>query len=64
MDMEYNQVIRLGNVSIGDSQGGMVYSIKGIYATITCGGHGYSAGNFVVLKDEYRKYSKKIRECL
>lgn len=51
MNKETHKVIRLGNCSIGDSEGGMCYSIQGISQTITAGTHGYEMGNIVVYTD-------------
>ena len=51
MIQETHKVIRLGNCSTGDSEGGVWYSIQGISQTITAGTHGYGMGNIVVYTD-------------
>ena len=43
-----HRVIRVGNCSNGTSEGGMVYSPKGVSQTITAGTHGYGCGNILV----------------
>lgn len=42
-------VIRLGNCSTGNSEGGACYSTLGISQTITAGTHGYGMGNIVCI---------------
>lgn len=48
MNKDTHKVIRLGNCSTGDSEGGMCYSIQGISQTITAGTHGYGMGNIII----------------
>ena len=43
-----HRVIKVGNCSTGTSEGGMVYSPKGVSQTITAGTHGYGCGNICV----------------
>lgn len=47
--MDTHKIIKVGNCSTGNSEGGMVYSPKGISQTITAGTHGYGMGNIIVL---------------
>ena len=42
-----NEIVRVGNVSTGKSQGGMVYGIDGVFPTICACAHGYALGNIV-----------------
>lgn len=42
------KTIKIGNCSTGTSEGGMVYSVKGVSQTITAGTHGYGMGNIIV----------------
>ncbi len=45
---ENKKVIRMGNVSTKNSQGGTVYSPGGVSPTICAGTHGYALGYIVV----------------
>lgn len=45
--MNTHKIIKIGNCSTGNSEGGMVYSIEGISQTITAGTHGYGMGNIL-----------------
>lgn len=42
------EIVRMGNVSVGKSQAGMVYSIDGIFPTICACTHGYAIGYIAV----------------
>lgn len=42
-----NEIIRVGNVSTGKSQGGMVYGIDGVFPTLCACTHGNVLGNVV-----------------
>lgn len=42
------EIIRVGNVSTGTSQAGMVYGIDGIFPTICACTHGYAFGYIAV----------------
>lgn len=42
------RIIKIGNCSTGNSEGGMVYSPKGVSQTITAGTHGYGCGNCLI----------------
>ena len=48
------QIIRLGNVSTNNSQGGAVYSIVGVSQTICAGPHGYGTGNIAYYETDER----------
>ena len=51
-----NNVIRLGNLSTGNSQAGTIYGSRGASPTICAGTHGYAIGYIVV--------RKKDRKCV
>lgn len=42
--------MRVGNVSTGRSQSGMVYDEEGIFPTVCACTHGYAIGNILVRK--------------
>lgn len=42
------KIVRVGNVSIGTSQAGMVYGINGVFPTICACTHGYAFGYIAV----------------
>ena len=44
------QIIRVGNVSTGKSQAGMVYGIDGVFPTLCTCTHGYAIGYILVEK--------------
>lgn len=46
--MNTHKIIKVGNCSTGNSEGGMVYSPEGISQTITAGTHGYGMGNIII----------------
>lgn len=46
--MNTHKIIKVGNCSTGNSEGGMVYSPEGISQTITAGTHGWGSGNILV----------------
>ena len=46
--MNTHKIIKIGNCSTGNSEGGMVYSPEGISQTITAGTHGYGMGNIII----------------
>lgn len=49
-----HRVIKVGNCSTGNSEGGVVYSPIGVSQTITAGTHGYGMGNVIVLGSALR----------
>lgn len=53
--MDTYRIIKIGNCSTGNSEGGMVYSPKGVSQTITSGTHGYGMGN-ILIGDYYENY--------
>ena len=44
------EIIRVGNVSTGKSQAGMVYGIDGVFPTVCACTHGYAIGYILVEK--------------
>ncbi len=60
--MDTHKIIKIGNCSTGNSEGGMVYSIQGVSQTIACGGngHGYGFGNILVEVSHDRESSENI----
>lgn len=46
--MDTHKIIKIGNCSIGDSEGGVVLSPEGIFSAITAGTHGYGFANVIV----------------
>lgn len=46
--MNTHKIIKVGNCSTGNSEGGMVYSPEGISQTITAGTHGYGMENIII----------------
>jgi hypothetical protein len=58
--------VRIGNVSTGNSQGGMVYGIDGVSQTICSGSHGYGMGNIyddreaAIIDDIYKSRDERI----
>ena len=50
--MNTHKIIKVGNCSTGNSEGGMVYSPEGVSQTITAGTHGYGMGN-IIITDSY-----------
>lgn len=61
MDMESNRVIKIGNCSTGNSEGGMVYSVNGVFAVITAGVHGYGMGNILIIEEDNDVTDNKSR---
>lgn len=54
------QIIRLGNVSTNNSQGGAVYSIVGVSMTIMACVHGYAMGNIAYYEEDNERNNKTI----
>lgn len=50
--MDTHRIIKIGNCSVGNSEGGMVVSPEGIFSTITAGTHGYGFSNIIEVNDE------------
>lgn len=48
---------KIGNVSFNNSQGGMVYSVDGLFPTICAGTHGYAMG---YIMEELQQTNNKI----
>lgn len=46
--MNTHKIIKIGNCSTGDSEGGVVLSPEGIFSAITAGTHGYGFANVIV----------------
>ena len=49
---EYFEIIKLGNCSIGNSEGGVVVNIKGLFPVITAGVHGYGMANICIVEED------------
>ena len=47
-----NEVIKLGQIHVGDSQSGYVYSGGGISPTIIAGTHGYAIGYVLEIRTD------------
>ena len=48
MSSACGKIIRVGNVSTGKSQAGMVYGIDGVFPTLCACTHGYAIGYILV----------------
>ena len=51
------EIVRIGNVSVGKSQAGMVYDIDGVFPTICACTHGYAFGYIAVGADMRGRYN-------
>jgi hypothetical protein len=58
--MNTHKIIKIGNCSTGNSEGGMVYSPEGISQTITAGTHGYGMGNIIINDRGFTNKSPQI----
>lgn len=46
--MDTHRIIKVGNCSTGNSEGGIVLSPEGIFSTVTAGTHGYGFSNVII----------------
>lgn len=53
------KVIKVGNLSIGNSQAGTIYGSWGASPTLCAGSHGYAIGYIVVERKKHERDRKK-----
>lgn len=51
--MDTFKIIKVGNYSTGNSEGGVVLNPEGIFSAVTAGTHGYGFANVVVRIDKH-----------
>ena len=51
--MNTHRIIKVGNCSTGNSEGGVVLSPEGIFSAVTAGTHGYGFANVIVRIDKH-----------